>query len=740
MGVSGEMHGEHDQALRLQSLLEPVTECIPCIDAEVLQRHRTDLRTIENSTGARFTENVGLRSCSVLVSGEEASVERALTLALPLLAPSLAVASAGVPLLSPDGALTSAAPGLTVVGDARGVGRPSPPNAPPPSPPPAAAELLAASSLTSASMATARALAEPLGPPPGLWGHLESAPYGAVADDPERRGSEEEEEALRVVVASAASGCAAANAGVARPLASLAPAAVVGGPSALLAKAIGAAAAASVSAASASTPTSPPSPAPEPESLPADDSASCCPSLDRALAGGGTGGGCALSASGTAADGCLDEPDSPTAPEAPAVVPAPTGKKKKKSKAEKKRAQQAAAAAAAAAAGPGDPDEVEDDALSLEPSTALPMVLPRPAAIEGVKSLKKGILRMESVGVSYPKADSPSVSDVNLVLSQVSRVLISGAKGSGKTTVFNALVGELLPTFGTISRVVGLRLGHFAQNSLSSLDEPSLSTLTPAEYLQNACSVSSATGRALGTPDGELAGAGAELERLFEAFGLSGAALEQPLASLGRSDRLRLVLAAALRSRPQLLVLDEPAVSFDRATLDAFLEALKEFRGGVVVFSHTRDVPAFDGTIFERWNIRGGRLRTDPSSNNASSVAAVGASSATAASAARLPSPGAGPTGVGGQTSGDQLRSLAAAAAARGGPCGRTGNPAAAAAATTARVARAASIKEAREAKEAINQLEKKMRDGVKNKSMNEEDMRRMFDELISLKEVLSGL
>ena len=77
---------------------------------------------------------------------------------------------------------------------------------------------------------------------------------------------------------------------------------------------------------------------------------------------------------------------------------------------------------------------------------------PELGPIEGVKSRSKVVLRMMSVDFQYPTKDKPTFVDVNLTVSQVSRVAVIGANGAGKSTAIKLLVGEQLPTLGSSGR------------------------------------------------------------------------------------------------------------------------------------------------------------------------------------------------------------------------------------------------------------------------------------------------
>mmetsp|Transcript_1930 Transcript_1930/g.4896 ORF Transcript_1930/g.4896 Transcript_1930/m.4896 type:complete len:1044 (-) Transcript_1930:313-3444(-) len=96
---------------------------------------------------------------------------------------------------------------------------------------------------------------------------------------------------------------------------------------------------------------------------------------------------------------------------------------------------------------------------------------PEPGPMEGVKSRSKVILRMSSVDYQYPTKDKPTIVDVNLTVSQVSRVAVIGANGAGKSTAIKVLVGEQKPTKGSIWKSSGLRMAYVAQHAFHHLEK-----------------------------------------------------------------------------------------------------------------------------------------------------------------------------------------------------------------------------------------------------------------------------
>merc|ERR1712012_74111 len=96
---------------------------------------------------------------------------------------------------------------------------------------------------------------------------------------------------------------------------------------------------------------------------------------------------------------------------------------------------------------------------------------PEPGPLEGVKSRSKTVLKMQNVTFQYPTKDKPTIFDVNLTVSQVSRVAVIGANGAGKSTAIKVLVGEQKPTEGTIWKAPGLRMAYVAQHAFHHLEK-----------------------------------------------------------------------------------------------------------------------------------------------------------------------------------------------------------------------------------------------------------------------------
>merc|ERR1712029_149708 len=73
--------------------------------------------------------------------------------------------------------------------------------------------------------------------------------------------------------------------------------------------------------------------------------------------------------------------------------------------------------------------------------------------------------------------------------------------------------------------------------------------------------------------------------------------------------KVKVVLAASMWQNPHVLILDEPTNYLDREGLGALVLACKDYKGGVLIISHNKEF--CDNVATEKWIMKGGHLRIE---------------------------------------------------------------------------------------------------------------------------------
>ncbi|HJS21784.1 MAG TPA: ATP-binding cassette domain-containing protein, partial [Steroidobacteraceae bacterium] len=185
------------------------------------------------------------------------------------------------------------------------------------------------------------------------------------------------------------------------------------------------------------------------------------------------------------------------------------------------------------------------------------------------------------------------------------KVGITGANGSGKSSLLALVSGELHPESGEFSRPAGLRIAAVAQET-PAVEQAAIDYVLDGDLELRA--VERLLASTAQTHDGaELAELHARFEaldgyaarsraaQLLAGVGFASDELERPVSSFSGGWRMRLNLARALMRRSDLLLLDEPTNHLD---LDAviWLESwLADYRGTLLLIAHDREF--LDGVV-----------------------------------------------------------------------------------------------------------------------------------------------
>jgi ATP-binding cassette subfamily F protein 3 len=209
------------------------------------------------------------------------------------------------------------------------------------------------------------------------------------------------------------------------------------------------------------------------------------------------------------------------------------------------------------------------------------------------------------------------LADVDVTLHAGWRVGVVGRNGCGKSSLFAAILGELEPDRGEISRPRGQRIAWVAQET-PGLPDPAIDFVLAGDI--EAASALAEAARAEAEHDPEAAArahqrideigaydARARAGRLLHGLGFKAHTHAHPVADFSGGWRARLNLARALMAPSEALLLDEPTNHLDLDAVVWLEEWLRKYPGLLLVISHDRDF--LDGVATHILHVADGAAR-----------------------------------------------------------------------------------------------------------------------------------
>ena len=209
------------------------------------------------------------------------------------------------------------------------------------------------------------------------------------------------------------------------------------------------------------------------------------------------------------------------------------------------------------------------------------------------------------------------LSGVDATLHPGWRVGVVGRNGSGKSSLFAALLGELDADAGAIERPREQRIATVAQET-PALPDAAIDYVIGGDTALAAALAAETAAQTAGDHDAvakahhrieELGGydARARAGRLLHGLGFAAETHETPVREFSGGWRVRLNLARALMAPSDLLLLDEPTNHLDLDAVVWLEDWLRRYDGTLLVISHDREF--LDGVTTHIVHLHDGRAR-----------------------------------------------------------------------------------------------------------------------------------
>jgi ATP-binding cassette subfamily F protein 3 len=197
---------------------------------------------------------------------------------------------------------------------------------------------------------------------------------------------------------------------------------------------------------------------------------------------------------------------------------------------------------------------------------------------------------IELVGIHHAYGQNVVYRGIDYTVERSQRTVLVGPNGAGKSTLLKLLGGVLPIQRGTRELGHNVQVGYGSQHRVDMLN---LDRSLLEEAKDCGQQVPEQTVRTI-----------------LGAFLFRGDDVFKPVGVLSGGEKSRLVLAKLLLNPPNFLLLDEPTTHLDMASIEALIQALKQYEGTLLFISH--DVYFIKSIATSVLHIRGGALTFYP--------------------------------------------------------------------------------------------------------------------------------
>lgn len=183
---------------------------------------------------------------------------------------------------------------------------------------------------------------------------------------------------------------------------------------------------------------------------------------------------------------------------------------------------------------------------------------------QGKLRVGKRVFETKELAVGY---DKPLISDIEFSFFGGDKLAIMGDNGSGKTTFIKTLLGKIKPYSGKICFYDNFNIGYLPQDGLLIR-----SNKTVLDYFRDLFPLLTLQ----------------EVYNTLGTFDFSREDDEKIVDNLSGGEKMRLVLSTLVEQKYDILVLDEPTNHLDMMTKEELIEAIRKYKGSIIIISHDR--------------------------------------------------------------------------------------------------------------------------------------------------------